>query len=260
MMGQRADGDEVDTRLSVLAEGLLGDATGGFRLIFSFDAFHCLAEGDGVEIVEHDTVDATVVEDALQLVEVTHLDLDAKVFSLSFQVVAGTVDGRLNAAGEVDMIILEHHHVVEADAVVGAAAASDGVLLEETHVGRRLAGVEELGIEALEHGDHTAGLGGDAGEALHEVQGCALGGEDGARRTLDGHHNLALEDSIPVVFQKIHSQIIINYLKHPFAHFGATKDAILFGHHLGRALGRGRDAGERGVVAIADILAECHFD
>ena len=260
MMGQCADGDEVDARLSVFSEGLLGDSTGCLGLIFPIDAFYRFAESDGVEIVEHDAVDAAVIEDTLQLIEVADFNLNTEVFPFGFQVVVGTVDSSLDAACKVDVVVLEHHHIVEADTMVGATTAGNGVLLEESHIGGRLAGVEQLGVQTFEHGNHTVGLGSDAGEALHEVESGTLGGEDGTRGALDGHHYLTFEDSIAIVFQKIYNQIIIHYLKHSLTHFGATEDAILFGHHFGRSLSGRRDAGKGGVVAVADILAECHFD
>ena len=116
-----------------------------------------------------------MVEHALQLVERAHLDLYTQVLILCFQVVARAVDGCLDAAGKVDVVVLEHHHVVEADAVVGAAAAMHGILLEQTHVWGRLACVKQLGVKALEHLHHAVGLGGDTRHALHEIEGSALG-------------------------------------------------------------------------------------
>ena len=262
MVGQCAHRDEVHSRLGIGAEGGVGDAAAGLGLVAhgpGLDAAHGLGEGRDVEVVEHDAVHTAVVEHALQLVQVAHLDFDFQRLALVVQVLARTVDGRLDAAGEVDVIVLEHHHVVEADTVVGAAAAGHGILLQQPHVGGRLAGVEQSGLQPVQHLHHAAGLGGDAGEALHEVERRALGGEDAAAVPLDGHQHIALGHVLDVVLEEGDFQRAVDQHEHPLAHFGAAEDALLLGHHLGSALGRRRDARQGGVVAVAHVLAQGRF-
>ncbi len=259
-MGQCPDGDEVDAGFGIFTECFFGDASRGFGFIFPVDALHGLTQGVGIEIVEHDAVDATMVEDTLQLVEVAYLDFYFQVFSFGIQIVVGAVDGGLDATSEVDVVVFEHDHVVEAYAVVCAAAAVDGVFLKQAHVGGGLAGVEELGVESVEHAYHAVGLGGDAREALHEVESSAFGSEDGTGMSLDGHQDLALGDGVTIVLEEGHGEAVVHDFEHTFAHLGATEDAILFGHHLGGAAGRRGYAGEGGMVAVADVLAEGHFN
>ena len=184
MVGQGTDGDEIDSRLSVLAQSLFGDSAAGFGFVAVVDAAHRLAKGVGVEVVEHDTIHTPVVKYRLKFVEVADFYFDSQVFVLCFQVVAGAVDSGHDASCKVDVVVLEHNHIVQADAMVGAAAAVDGIFLEQTHVGGCLAGVKKLGVKAFEHFDHTVGLGGDTRKALHEIECCTLGGKDAARMTV----------------------------------------------------------------------------
>ena len=144
--------------------------------------------------------------------------------------------------------------------MVGATSAGHSVLLQQAHVGGGLAGVQELGIEAVEHGDHAVGLGGDAGKALHKVEGSALGGEDAAGMPLDGHEDIALVYRGSVGDKNVDSQTIVHDFEDTLAHLDAAKDTILLGNHLGRVDGVGRNAGEGGMVAVAHVFAQSHFD
>ena len=49
-------------------------------------------------------------------------------------------------AGERDVVVLDQHRVVEAEAVVGAAAEPHRVLFEDAQPGRRLAGADDPGL------------------------------------------------------------------------------------------------------------------
>ena len=89
------------------------------------------------------------------------------------------------------MVVLHEDAVEEPEAVVGAAAAEDGVFLQEAQPWRGLAGVEDERAEVIDEAGEGARHGGDAAQALHEVEGGALGGEDGARRPLEA------EDVLP---------------------------------------------------------------
>lgn len=104
------------------------------------------------------------------------------------------------------------------------------------------------------------GLGGDAREALHEVERRAFGRQDGAAGTFDGHDDIAFGHGVAVVAQEADRQAAVDQVEDSLAHLGTAEDALLLGHHLGRAGGRGRNAGQGGVVAVAHILAQGHFD
>ena len=133
-------------------------------------------------VVEQDPL-AAGVEQLAQLVEVGHLDLDGDVRVGG----ADRLERRHDAPGREDVVVLDHGHVAEPEAVVDPAAAAHGVLLQRTPVRQRLAGVEHARLGALERLDPAGGRGGDAGQVRGEVEGGALGGEQPARRSGDPH-------------------------------------------------------------------------
>src|SRR5262249_58036761 len=94
---------------------------------------------------------------------------------------------RRNAAGDRDVVILDEHRIVEAEAMVEAAAAADRVFLERAQAGRGFARAADarLGVGDFlhEHGRRR----GDAGEVAEEVERDALGRQNRTRRAGDAH-------------------------------------------------------------------------
>ena len=102
------------------------------------------------------------------------------------------LDGRRNRAGGRDVVVLDENHVVEPGAVIGAASAPDRVLLQSSPARGRLARVEDDGLGPADRIHEPPGCGGDARQPLDEVEGGALGGEDGPGPAMDLSQNLAL--------------------------------------------------------------------
>ena len=75
----------------------------------------------------------------------------------------------LDAARDAHVVVLDQDRVVETHAVVRAAAAADGVLLERAQAGRRLAGVE----------DRRAGAGDEVDVAARSASRCRTGARAG---------------------------------------------------------------------------------
>ena len=78
-----------------------------------------------------------------QLVERVDLDLD--FHQMAHKSLGGAQRGR-DAAGDGDVVVLDEHRVVEAEAVIGAAAASHRVFLEGAQQRRGLARVADPGL------------------------------------------------------------------------------------------------------------------
>ena len=104
---------------------------------------------------------------------------------------ADRLEGRHHAARRKHVVVLDHGHVVEPEAVVDAAAAADGVLLQRAPAREGLAGVEHPGLGALERRDPVRRGGGDPREVRGEVEGGPLGGEQTAGGPEDPHHRVA---------------------------------------------------------------------
>ena len=92
----------------------------------------------------------------------------------------GATDCLADATDDRDVVVLDQDRVVEAVAVVGAAAAAHGVFLQRAEAGRRLAGAGDARLRMGDRIGHGARRRGDAGQMAEEVEGGAFGGEDGA--------------------------------------------------------------------------------
>ncbi|MCY1400096.1 hypothetical protein D9M71_151690 [compost metagenome] len=167
----------------------------------------------------------------------------------------GGGDGLGDAAAGGDVVFLDQEGVVEADAVVVAAAAGDRVFLRQTQAGQGLAGVEQFHAGAFHQVGVVAGAAGGAGEQLQEVQCAALAAEQGAGRAVEGEQGLVGRDAFAVADFPFHLHLrveLAEYLVHP----GRAGDGgVLAGDDAGgcRALGGDQLGGD---VAAADVLGQ----
>ena len=104
---------------------------------------------------------------------------------LALRIFAHAFDCGTDAAGEVDVVVLQQDHVEESHAVVLAAAQLHGHFVQHAHPGRGLARVEDLGVETLQPLDVNGRLGRHAAHALHDVQQDALGLKQRAQASRD---------------------------------------------------------------------------
>ena len=106
--------------------------------------------------------------------------------------------GRPDAAGQRDMVVLDQHRIVEAEAVIGAAAQPHRLLFEDAQPGGRLAGTDDFRLVTGDRVNQRAGCGGDAGEPRNQVQRGALGRQYRPRPAGDPGHRLASLDAAAV--------------------------------------------------------------
>ncbi len=97
------------------------------------------------------------------------------------------------------MVVLDHDGVVEAEAVVVAAAAADRVLLEGAQAGRGLARVDDPGRHLADSVDDRPGRRGYATQVTEEVEADPLGRKDGPGRPGDGGQRRSRPNPSPVV-------------------------------------------------------------
>ncbi len=184
-MGQGTDGDDVDAALGGCGKCCLVDAAGGFDDGAVADELHGLGHLLGCHVVEHDDV-GFACEGLFDAGEVFDLDFDLGHMG---GVGMGAVEGCLDAASHLDVVVLDEHGIVEAEAVVGSAADFDGVLVEQAQAWRGLARVDKLGAVGGSYLREFMGARGDAREMLQQVQRQPLPREDGAGRAVDGCDN-----------------------------------------------------------------------
>ena len=112
LVGQRPDRDEIDTAFGIVAHGLERDAAARFGLAASGHLLDGQACHFGREVVEHDAVHASGGEDLVDVLQRADLALDRELLAPGLEVLADAVDRLLNAAGEVDVVVLQQDHAI----------------------------------------------------------------------------------------------------------------------------------------------------
>src|SRR5262249_37980703 len=135
-MGDPPRGGVVDSGLGDLGDGIEGDAARGLERKLAGDHFHRLVHRRRIHVVEQHRVGQPDLEHLAQLIERIDLDLDLD------QVAGGglrALERRADSSGDGDVVVLDQHGIVEAEAMVETAAAAHRVLLQGAQARRGLA-------------------------------------------------------------------------------------------------------------------------
>ena len=106
------------------------------------------------------------------------------------------VDRACERTRGADVVFLQHHRVVQADAMVAAATHQHRVFLRQTQPGNGLAGVEDLRAGAAHGVDIISRRRGGAAERLQEIQRRALGADQRAAASGERGDDRALGDAV----------------------------------------------------------------
>src|SRR5690606_21116058 len=169
VLGQRADGDEIDTGLGDPPQALLVDPAGGFQGGAAAAARDGGAHVVQAQLVEHDDVGARL-QRLIQLVEALHLHFHR----LARSDAPRGADRLGDAAAGGNVVFLDQECVVQADTVVMTATTGNRVLLRQAQTRNGLAGIEQAHAGAFHQVGIAPAAGRHAGQALQEVQGAAL--------------------------------------------------------------------------------------
>ena len=198
-----------------------------------------------------------MLQHLVELVEAAHLDLNLQVEILLLEVSMATVDGIVDAAGEVDMVVLQENHVEETDAMVHAAANLHSLLFEHTHARSGLASVEDVGLGTFEALHILGSHGGDAAHALHDVEHEALSLEQRASLALHDHGDVALLHVGTVLDEHLHLHGRVEAGEHLLRNLYTCQHAIFLDEQVALTHGVLWDTTQGCVVAITDILSKC---
>ena len=171
---------------------------------------------------------------------------------------AGALDGEPNAAGYGDVVVLDQDGVVEAEAVVGAAAAFDGVFVEGAVAGDGLAGAADLCMGVGDQVLKGRRIGGDPRHAHEVVEGDALCGQNGTGITVDAGNPFAGLDAVAILLQRLEPERRIDGAEGSLGKFKARQDAVLAGCQHRLCGGRRRYGGiGRNVPCPAQVFQQC---
>jgi hypothetical protein len=180
-MRERADGDKIHAGLGDGAHGGEINAATGFGLGTPFALLHSetqLHEGHVVEQYEIRAGGRAL----LDLFERVGFDFNLELRIFCARLFDGGGDSvRLRSTQSSEVIVLDENHVEQAEAKVDAAAAGDSVFFQSSQTGGGFACVENPRVSAFDGIHELHGQGGNAGEALNEIEGNAFSAQDGAR-------------------------------------------------------------------------------
>ena len=138
------------------------------------------------------------------------------------------LDRGSDVAGQRDVVVLDQNGVIEAKAVIAAAAGADRVFFQRAQSGRGLAGTNDARLGAL-RGRHQRGRrGGDAAEMAEKVECGPFAGQQPARRPFDGRDHISRRDDAAIRSLGGEPDGRIDELK------GTARD-VEPGHHAGLA-------------------------
>ena len=158
------------------------------------------------------------------------------------------------------MVVLHEHHVEEAHAVVGTATDANGVLLQSAESRNRLAGIEHLGLAALQSFLERVGNRCHTGKLLDEVQERALARQKFVRRAIEFSNQVALLHNVAIFLVERHLGICLEFLKHEFDNRKAGEHAIFFCDEAGMLFLVCRDGPFAGHIARANVLGKREAD
>ena len=154
------------------------------------------------------------------------------------------------------VVVFDEDPIVQPHAMVDSAPAAHGVFLESPPPGRGFAGVQDAGAGALQKADVAGGGRGDAGEALHEIQGHPFCREQGPRGADDFEQGGAGWAGLPVVDASEDPSVGGKFPESHFGEFKPRHGQRFAGVHPGRGFGVGGDAGQTGGVAGSEVFLE----
>ena len=168
-----------------------------------------------------------------------------------------TVDSIIDAASEIDVVVLEENHIEETDAMVHTATNLHSLLLQHAETWSGLAGIEDVSLGTFEALHILGSHGSDTAHALHDVEHEALCLKQRTGLTLYNHGDVALLHVGTILQQNLHLHGRVKAGEYLLSHFYTSQYAIFLDEQMAFTHGVLRNATQGCVVAITDILSKC---
>ena len=252
-MGQGTDGDDIHPAPGHRRHRLKGNTARGLYqgpVVYETDR---LLHGSGVHIVKHDDID-TAGQALAYLLQGLGLNLNTQGMG---NLPAQQGHGPGNRSAGLDMIILDQDTVGQAETMVITAADLHRVFFQEAQAGGGLAGIGDPHRTRLHLFDKAGGEGGNAGEALQEIERQPLGLQEIDNRTCHSEQEITRLNPGTIGHQICDHDGWILYPKDLGGHrFTAGHDKRLSGHNSGAAHLVGPEDRLRSQIAAPDILGQ----
>lgn len=150
---------------------------------------HGPAHGREVHVVEQEDIDSGNGIKREHLLQSIRLDLNPEVRTALFEKANPISQGRVRQPA-CKVVVFNHDHIVEADAVIRSSTGDHGSLLQQAKTGRRFPGVQNSAAGSGDGINVTPGDGRDCAQPLKEIESGALGREQRTEATGDLHETI----------------------------------------------------------------------
>ena len=255
-MGEGAAGDEIKAEIAEGREAFERNVARSFGLRTAGDNFDGFDHHVVGHVVQQNVFDARVGGLA-DIVKVVRFDFDFQFWIFFAALADGPCDGAFtNGFCHFTVVVLDHDTVEQTETVVLRAADLDGVFFKHAQTGGGFARVKKFRLGVAQRQNVLAGHGGDAGEALHEIQCAAFTGENGLRlAAYDGELRSGLAE-IAFLHKWLEVQRAVELMENGFDDGQARADAGLSRDETRLCFKFFRHDGERRRVAGADVFGE----
>ena len=144
--------------------------------------------------------------------------------------------------------------------MIRAAADTNCILFERTHVRSRLSCVEKLGIIALQLLDHRSCQRGDTAHALQEIQSCSFTAQYSAAVTDENTDDIAFSDLVAVLEVGAKRGVVAEHLEDSLKYVKSAEDAVLLADQIDRYHKRLRHDRLCRYVIGSDVFAQGAHD
>ena len=169
-------------------------------------------------------------------------------------------DGRGNAPGDRNVVVLDQDSVVEPEAMVRSPAGDDRPLVERAKARRRLARVENPGGRSTHGLDVTPGLGRDARHSLEEIEGDPFPREQAPGAARDLRDFRSRGDALSFRGERSPNRTRVGEAKDFAGDLETARDEIALGEKKPFCPSAFRHDGPGSDVTAADVLREEHLE
>ena len=168
-----------------------------------------------------------------------------------------TVDGVIDTASKIDVIVLEENHIEETDTMVHTTTNLHCLLLQHTETWSSLTGVEDVSLGTFKALYIHSGHGSNTAHTLHDVEHETLSLKQRTGLALYDHSDVALLHVGTILQQNLYLHGRIEACEHLLSHFYTSQNAIFLDEQMALTHGVLWNATQGCVVAITDILSKC---
>ena len=158
------------------------------------------------------------------------------------------------------MVVLQKNHIEQTDTVVLATADLHCHFVQHAHTGCGLTGIQHFGFQTLQAIGIDRRLSRHATHSLHNIEQDTLGLQQRLQTTRHVERHVAHLHASTIFEQLLELHLGIQTVEYHLRNLDTCNDTLLLAQQAHTTALLGRNAAERGVITIANILFNSKFD